>query len=74
MFTLHIYNDILKGSTAVWPSARGEGSQIKQENANGCGASVVQWISNLPSGRQGPFCCGFKPRNRRPGLKESLKA
>ncbi|GFN85753.1 hypothetical protein PoB_001225900 [Plakobranchus ocellatus] len=37
------------------------------------GASVAQWIANPPRDLQGPFCRGFEPRHRRPGLTEGLK-
>ncbi|GFN86292.1 hypothetical protein PoB_001279800 [Plakobranchus ocellatus] len=34
----------------------------------GRGASATQWIANPPYDLQGPFCRGFEPRHRRPGL------
>ncbi|GFN79888.1 hypothetical protein PoB_000639400 [Plakobranchus ocellatus] len=38
------------------------------------GASVAQSIANQPKDLQRAFYRGFKPRQRRPGLSEGLKA
>ncbi|GFO35805.1 hypothetical protein PoB_006231000 [Plakobranchus ocellatus] len=37
------------------------------------GESVAQWLASSPRDLQGPFCRGFEPRHRRPGLTEGPK-
>ncbi|GFO15892.1 hypothetical protein PoB_004239700 [Plakobranchus ocellatus] len=40
----------------------------------GGGELVAQWLVSPPRDLQGPFCRGFEPRHRHPGLTEGLKA